>query len=132
MMLETAVPWDRFPGMHQALLRNVQDVMQRECGGGSLSCRFTHVYPDGPAPYYTFIAPSRQGAMLAHWQSIKRVASDTLLAHGATITHHHAVGRTHRPWYEAQQSPVFAAGLRAVKQTLDPDGILNPGCLLPR
>ncbi len=127
---ETACTWDRFEALHAAVIREVRDVMKRECGAGYISCRFTHVYPDGPAPYFTFIAPGRYGAELEQWMAIKRVASQTLLAHGGTITHHHAVGRLHRPWYEQQRPPLFATALRAAKASVDPNLVMNPGVLL--
>jgi alkyldihydroxyacetonephosphate synthase len=95
-----------------------------------VTCRFTHVYPDGPAPYFTVIAPARAGDEVAQWREVKRAASDAILAAGGTITHHHAVGRDHRPWYDAQRPDPFAAGLRAAKAAVDPRGILNPGVLL--
>ncbi len=126
---ETAVTWSGFPALHEALVRDVRDAMKRVCGAGVLTCRFTHVYPDGPAPYYTFVAPARRGAELEQWAAIKAAASDALLAHGATITPHHAVGRTHAPWYEQQRPAPFGDVLAAVKRTLDPDGLLNPGVL---
>ncbi len=128
---ETAIPWDRFEALHTAIIRNVRDAMKRACGRGAISCRFTHVYPSGPAPYYTFLAPAKRGAELEQWAEIKKAASDTLIAHGATITHHHAVGRTHRPWYEEQRPPLFGDALAAAKRAVDPEGIMNPGCLLP-
>ncbi len=128
---ETACTWDRFPTLHQAVIRNVRATMKEVCGAGFLSCRFTHVYPDGPAPYYTFLAPGQSGGEVEQWAEIKRVASDTLIEHGATITHHHAVGRTHRPWYERQAPGPFLDVLKSAKRTLDPKGILNPGVLLP-
>jgi alkyldihydroxyacetonephosphate synthase len=104
--------------------------VQEICGGGTVTCRFTHVYPDGPAPYYTILAPARAGAELEQWQEIKRAASDAVLAAGGTITHHHAVGREHRPWYDRQRPDPFAEGLRAAKAVVDPAGILNPGVLV--
>ena len=88
------------------------------------------MYPDGPAPYYTFLAPAKTGSELAQWAEIKAAASEALIKHGATITHHHAVGRTHRPWYERERPDLFAEALRAVKKTCDPAGVLNPGVLL--
>jgi alkyldihydroxyacetonephosphate synthase len=127
---ETAVPWDRFEALHAAVITGVRAAMKRECGAGFISCRFTHVYPDGPAPYYTFIAPGKAGQELEQWAAIKAAASDALLANGATITHHHAVGRMHKPWYERQAPALFQDALRAAKRTLDPAGILNPGVLL--
>jgi len=127
---ETACTWQRFPEVHGAVTEAVQEALQRVCGGGVLTCRFTHVYPDGPAPYFTFLAPARLGAELEQWAQIKSAASDALNAHGATITHHHAVGRLHRPWYDRERSAVFALALKAAKAALDPSGILNPGVLV--
>ncbi len=127
---ETACTWDRFDALHAAVGDATSAAMRTECGGGFLSCRFTHVYPDGPAPYYTFVARGRPGAELAQWRAIKTAASDALAAAGATITHHHAVGRTHRPWYDRERPDPFAAALRAAKAALDPDALLNPGVLL--
>ena len=127
---ETACTWDRFDVLHAAVNQAVQAALRAECGGGMLSCRFTHVYPDGPAPYYTFIGRGRAGSELAQWRAIKRAASDALAAAGATITHHHAVGRTHRPWYDRERPEPFALALRAAKAALDPDALLNPGVLI--
>ena len=127
---ETACTWDAFDDLHRAVIHDVRAAMQRECGGGLISCRFTHVYPDGPAPYYTFMAGGRRGGELEQHAVIKAAASDALIRHGATITHHHAVGRSHRPWYERQRPEPFAAALRAAKAAVDPAGILNPGVLL--
>ena len=128
---ETACTWDAFPALHAAVTAAVDGAMKEACGGGVITCRFTHVYPDGPAPYYTFVAPGRAGAELEQWAKIKAAASDAIIANGGTITHHHAVGRLHRPWWEQERSPLFEAVLSAAKDKLDPSGILNPGCLLP-
>jgi len=127
---ETACTWDRFDTLHQAVTAAVMDALQRVCGGGMLSCRFTHVYPDGPAPYYTFIAGGRDGAQREQWAEIKQAASDALAAAGGTITHHHAVGRLHRRWYDRERPEPFAVALRVTKRAVDPAGILNPGVLI--
>lgn len=127
---ETAITWDRFESLHTRVTEAVGAALREACGGGSLSCRFTHVYPDGPAPYYTFLAPGRPGSLLGQWQEIKQAASEAVLAAGGTITHHHAVGRDHRPWYDRQRPGPFAAALAAAKRALDPAGILNPGVLV--
>jgi alkyldihydroxyacetonephosphate synthase len=127
---ETACTWDRFPALHAAVLAAVHGALREVCGAGVVSCRFTHVYPDGPAPYYTFVGPGRAGAELEQWQAIKSAASEALLANGATITHHHAVGRVHRPYYDRERPEPFARALVAAKKALDPVGILNPGVLV--
>ena len=127
---ESAITWERLPAFHEQVSAAAQEAVRRECGEGRVFCRFTHVYPDGPAPYFTVIAPARRGAELEQWAAIKRAASDAVLAAGGTITHHHAVGRDHRPWYDRQRPEPFAAALRAAKAAVDPAGVMNPGVLL--
>ena len=127
---ETAVTWDRFEEFHGAMFDEGRRVLNELCGGGVLNCRFTHVYPDGPAPYFTVIAPSTLEQQLECWDEIKSAVSEVLVRHGATITHHHAVGRDHRPWYDRQRPDLFADALRATKGSLDPESILNPGVLI--
>ena len=128
---ETATTWDRFDALYGDVMDSVRGALN-EIGApnGVVTCRFTHVYPDGPAPYFTVIAPGRPGAQLEQWAVIKDAASDALMRHGATITHHHAVGRDHRPWYDRQRPPLFAEALRSAKATLDPHATLNPGVLI--
>jgi alkyldihydroxyacetonephosphate synthase len=127
---ETAITWDRFEAFHAGVTERTRDALKRVCGVGSLACRFTHVYPDGPAPYYSVLAPALRGSELEQWAEIKAAASDAVLALGGTITHHHAVGRDHRPWYERERPELFARALESAKRALDPAGILNPGVLL--
>lgn len=127
---ETACTWDRFEGLHQAVVEAVGQAMREVAGGGRITCRLTHVYPDGPAPYFTYLLPAPGGGELEVHAAIKAAASEALLAAGGTITHHHAIGRLHRPWYDRQRPEVFGRALRAVKAELDPAGILNPGVLL--
>ena len=124
---ETAITWDRLPAFHEAVVGATRAALGERC---RVTCRFTHVYPDGPAPYFTVLAPARRGDELEQWLEMKSAASDAILAAGGTITHHHAVGRDHRPWYDAQRPEPFAAALRAAKAAVDPRAILNPGVLL--
>jgi alkyldihydroxyacetonephosphate synthase len=128
---ETCTTWENFPALDAAVRAAAHAAMQRECGAGLITCRFTHLYPDGPAPYYTVIAPGTAGRQLAQWDAIKAAVSGALVAHGATITHHHAVGRDHRPYYLQQNALLSLAMLRAAKKAVDPQGIMNPGVLLP-
>jgi alkyldihydroxyacetonephosphate synthase len=128
---ETAVTWDRFGLFHERVTAAATHALREVCGqGGKVFCRFTHVYPDGPAPYFTVIAPARRGEEVEQWAAVKRAVSDAILAEGGTITHHHAVGRDHRPWYDRQRPDVFAAALRGAKAAVDPAGIMNPGVLI--
>jgi alkyldihydroxyacetonephosphate synthase len=127
---ETACTWDRAAALCEAVRTEVGAAIERLCRGpGIVTCRLTHVYPDGVAPYFTVLAQGYSGAEVSMWDEIKAVASEELLRLGATITHHHAVGRDHLRWYERQRPDPFGTALRAVKKSLDPTGILNPGVL---
>jgi len=127
---ETSITWDRFESFHTNVMQRARDAIGEVCGKGSVTCRFTHAYPDGPAPYYTVLAPGKPQSQLEQWDEIKAAVSDLLIQLGATITHHHAVGRDHRRWYDRQRPDGFARALRAAKRALDPKGILNPGVLI--
>lgn len=127
---ETSVTWEGFRDLHSAVQERVGGVLEDVCGEGFVSSRFTHVYPDGPAPYYTFLAPAEPGRELEQWRAVKREAGDVLMEYGGTITHHHAVGRTHREWYERETSERYREALRAAKESLDPKGVMNPGALI--
>ena len=127
---ETAITWERFPAFHETVTGAAQEAVRETYGAGSVTCRFTHVYPDGPAPYFTILAPARRGEELEQWETVKAAASDAVIEAGGTITHHHAVGRDHRPWYDRQRPDPFAAALIGAKAAVDPNGILNPGVLV--
>lgn len=127
---ETACTWEDFEELHERLIGAAREAMKAECGDGFISCRFTHVYPDGPAPYYTFLAPAERGRELEQWRAVKSAVSDVLIEGGATITHHHAVGRTHREWYDRQRPEIFARSLDGVRKTFDPEQVMNPGVLI--
>ncbi len=127
---ETAITWERLDG----LLASVDEITRRAvtevCGDGIVTCRITHAYPDGAAPYFTVVAPARRGSETAQWAEIKLAATEAILAAGGTVTHHHGVGRDHKPFYQRQRPEPFAAALAAAKGAVDPANVLNPGVLL--
>jgi alkyldihydroxyacetonephosphate synthase len=128
---ETAITWERFAGFHERVKASGEEAVREVCGeGGRVTARFTHVYPDGPAVYFTAIAPARRGEEVEQWGAVKRAVSQTILAEGGTITHHHAVGRDHRPWYDAQRPDPFALAFAGAKAAVDPRGVMNPGVLV--
>lgn len=134
---ETAITWDRLEEFHATVMETTRRAVAEASGTAAegpgaprVSCRFTHVYPDGAAPYFTVLAPAVRGGEVEQWDEIKAAVSEALIEGGGTITHHHAVGRDHRPWYDRQRPPPFAAALRAAKAELDPGAILNPGVLI--
>ncbi len=134
---ETAITWNRFEEFQATVMETARRATAEACGvpadgPGSprVSCRLTHAYPDGAAPYFTVLAPAIRGGEVEQWDEIKAAVSEALIDAGGTITHHHAVGRDHRPWYDRQRPAPFAAALRAAKAELDPAGMLNPGVLI--
>jgi alkyldihydroxyacetonephosphate synthase len=127
---ETAITWDRLDAFVAGAREAAEAALREVSGAGRVTCRITHVYPDGAAPYFTVLTSAHRGSELEQWQAVKEAASEAIAAAGGTITHHHAVGRDHRPWYDRQRPEPFAAALRAAKAELDPAGFLNPGVLL--
>ncbi|HMJ14641.1 MAG TPA: FAD-binding oxidoreductase [Polyangiaceae bacterium] len=127
---ETAVTWSRFEELHAAVEQAAQSALPQSRGQCIVTCRLTHVYPDGAAPYFTVLAPAEHGSELAQWQRVKDAMTFAMLEHGGTTTHHHAVGRDFRKYYETERPALFLEGLRALKNHFDPGGIMNPGVLL--
>jgi alkyldihydroxyacetonephosphate synthase len=128
---ETAITWERFEAFHDKVKAATERAIVDATGrAGQVTCRVTHVYPDGPAPYFTFHAAGRHGQLTQQWDTIKSAGLDAVIENGGTVTHHHAVGRDHRPWYDRQRPPLFAAALKAAKAAMDPQALLNPGVLI--
>lgn len=127
---ETSITWDRFEDFVAGAREAAAAAVVEACGAGTVTCRLTHVYPDGAAPYFTVLAPARRGSEVEQWGAIKEAATEAIISAGGTVTHHHAVGRDHRRGYDRQRPEPFAAALRAAKAALDPAAILNPGVLI--
>jgi alkyldihydroxyacetonephosphate synthase len=132
---ETAITWDRFDHLYENVRERTSKMLREVCGhDATVSCRFTHIYPDGPAPYFSYAALGTANgdlrSSLAKWRDIKQATNEIVVSLGGTVTHHHAVGRDHRGGYEGQSSPLFRNALAAAKRSLDPAGILNPGVLI--
>lgn len=132
---ETAVTWGGFDELYEGVRTDVQAEIKRSTGHDAvLSCHFTYVYPDGPVPYFSFMALGTTDGKLHNlrpqWRDIKQAANEAVVRYGGTATHHHAIGRDHRPAYERQSPGLYREALRAMKQTLDPNDILNSGVLL--
>ena len=129
--VESCVTWDRYM-QFQAQVKERTLAAIREVTGrpGSCTVRFTHLYPDGPAPYFTWHALGDKSRLVEQFWAIKVASSQAMADAGGTITHHHALGRDHRRWYDAERPELFADALRAVKRRLDPRQVLNPGILI--
>jgi len=128
--LETSHTWSRLGALKKAVGTAIRDALAAQGTPGIVLCHLSHAYADGASLYFTFIAAARHGAEIAQWDAVKRAASEAIVASGGTITHHHAVGRDHAPYMEAEVGQTGLDVLRAVKERLDPTGIMNPGKLL--
>ncbi len=129
--LETATTWTNLANLYEAVGGALRKSLTDGGTPPAVMCHISHVYPSGASLYFTFIARQRQGDELAQWREAKTAACDAIVAAGGTITHHHAVGTDHRAWMPAEIGPLGIDVLRAVKDRLDPAGIMNPGKLLP-
>ena len=128
--LETSHTWARLGELHTAVGAAIRDSLAAQGTPGLVFCHLSHAYPDGASLYFTFVSRARRGEEVEQWRAVKRAASEAIVAAGATITHHHAVGRDHAPYMEAEVGKTGLEVLRAVKERLDPTGIMNPGKLL--
>ncbi len=128
--LETAAQWSQLLAVHDQVASSISAALEA-CGTpGMVMCHLSHIYETGASLYFTFIASQREEDPLGQWAQIKEAASAAILAAGATITHHHAIGRDHLRWLEQEIGAQSLQTLRAVKAELDPTGIMNPGKLL--
>lgn len=128
--LETATVWENISRLKAAVTDAIRAGFAEQNSKSLVLCHVSHVYPTGAALYFTIIGNLR-GAMLEEWTLIKARVNDAILAHGGTISHHHGVGRDHAPWLAREIGEGGIRLLRAVKNELDPSGIMNPGAVLP-
>jgi len=128
--LETATDWSNVPALKTAVTQALTTALADSGTPALVMCHISHVYPTGASLYFTVVAGQR-GNPIEQWEAAKKAASDAIVATGGTITHHHAVGADHRPWMRDEVGELGVQVLRAVKATLDPAGILNPGKLIP-
>ncbi|MFR9756391.1 FAD-binding oxidoreductase [Streptomyces sp. TR06-5] len=128
--LETATTWSGLADLRGAVTEALRGALGRDGAEPVVACHVSHVYPEGASLYFTVAANGGEDPQ-ALWVDAKRAAGDAILAHGGTITHHHAVGRDHLPWMTQEVGELGVEMLRAVKRTLDPEGVLNPGKLIP-
>jgi alkyldihydroxyacetonephosphate synthase len=128
--LETATYWSNIPALKAAVTQALTDALAATGTPALVMCHISHVYACGASLYFTVVAGQR-GDAIEQWRAAKKAALDAIVANGGTITHHHAVGTDHRPWMRDEVGELGVQVLRAVKATLDPAGILNPGKLIP-
>ncbi len=129
--LETSHAWSRLYELHAAVAAAIRSALIAQGTPGLVFCHLSHAYADGASLYFTFISRARRNEEIEQWQAVKRAASEAIVDTGGTITHHHAVGRDHAPYMQAEVGETGLDVLRAVKEQLDPAGIMNPEKLIP-
>ncbi|HEY5430743.1 MAG TPA: FAD-binding oxidoreductase [Solirubrobacteraceae bacterium] len=128
--LETVAFWSALPGLYAAITGALGESLTAQGSPPAILCHISHVYPAGASLYFT-VACAQLEDPVAQWRAAKAAAGAAILAAGGSITHHHGVGADHRGPYAQEIGPLGVSLLHAVKRTLDPAGILNPGILLP-
>jgi alkyldihydroxyacetonephosphate synthase len=129
--LETSHTWSGLAGLYRGVDAAIRRALESQGTPGLVFCHISHAYADGASLYFTFISRALAGREVEQWREVKRAASEAIVSNGGTITHHHAVGRDHAPYMEAEVGGLGVDALRALKSRLDPAGIMNPGKLLP-
>jgi len=124
--LETATTWDRYLALHGSVRDAIAEAMD---GRGLVMAHLSHAYSDGASLYYTFLARQAEGRELEQWQQVKAAATEAIIAAGGALSHHHGIGSDHRPWISQYLGAAGVRALAALKQTFDPQGIMNPGKL---
>jgi alkyldihydroxyacetonephosphate synthase len=128
--VETATFWSNLPSVYAAVRGTLADSLNAPGAPALVLCHISHIYPTGAALYFTVVARPTDDP-LRHWTTAKAAVSTAIVTAGGTISHHHAIGRDHKPWLVADIGEVGIEILRAVKGRLDPAGVLNPGVLIP-
>jgi alkyldihydroxyacetonephosphate synthase len=128
--LETATFWSNLARLYADVKQGLVGSLTEQGTPPIVLCHVSHVYETGASLYFT-VAAKQTSDPVAQWSAAKTAASEAMLGAGATITHHHAVGRDHKPWFAREIGPVGVQVLRAVKAELDPAGVLNPGVMVP-
>ncbi|MBM3470033.1 MAG: FAD-binding oxidoreductase [Armatimonadetes bacterium] len=129
--LETAAPWDRLLPLHARVADALRDALTSFGTPPLVLCHLSHAYPTGASLYFTFMAHQAPGREMEQWQAAKRAATDAIMAGGGTLSHHHGIGTVHQAWMHEEHGKDGLQMVRAIKTALDPDGIMNPGKMVP-
>jgi alkyldihydroxyacetonephosphate synthase len=133
--VETATSWSKLEPLYAAVRSAIEQAIVGSAvspgARGVVMAHISHCYPDGASLYFTYLFPRALGGDIAQWLTIKKAASEAIRSHGGTISHHHGVGEDHLPWIAQEKGALGIEIYRAIKRTLDPGGILNPGKLIP-
>ncbi len=129
--LESATTWDRLEALHGAIKESIENAIAQMGVTGLAFAHVSHAYRDGASIYFTFVAPQIKGKEVEQYLKIKKAATDCIMRNGGTLSHHHGIGKDHAPWIRQELGANGLVLVKAMKDQLDPKGIMNPGKLLP-
>jgi alkyldihydroxyacetonephosphate synthase len=128
--LETSTTWDQVPALYDAVVAALEGAIRADGLAPMVLCHVSHPYHTGASLYFTFCAKQLAGDELAQWARYKRAATEAIVAHGGSLSHHHSVGLDHAPWAPAVLGDEGIRMLRGLKDTVDPQGVMNPGKII--
>ena len=128
---ETATTWNNLCAMHKNGLKEIENAIKETGVNGWVGCHLSHSYHSGASLYFTFGCLQRKGREIEQYLYVKKAAEDAFMKNGGTLSHHHAVGTEHLPWVEEDLSSTGLKAVKALKNGLDPNGIMNPGKIIP-
>jgi alkyldihydroxyacetonephosphate synthase len=118
--------WSKVASLHQQVTAAL-----RQAGAPFVMCHVSHLYRNGASLYFTFLARQEPGREIAQWQALKRAATNAIMTGGGALSHHHGIGYEHAAWMGQEHGDLGLESLRAMKAVLDPEGVMNPGKVLP-
>ena len=128
--VETATSWSNLLHLYNEMTVAIRAAIRANDGGpGYVMTHVSHIYEEGASLYVTFLGRQAPGREVEQWWEVKRAATEAILSAGGTLSHHHGVGRDHAVWLGREIGPMGVRILRALKEALDPTGVMNPGVL---
>jgi alkyldihydroxyacetonephosphate synthase len=128
---ETSTVWSNLVPLYAATTKALRDAILESRVKPWVGCHISHTYHCGASLYLTFALRQQDGHEMQQYLQAKRAVQQSFIDHGATLSHHHAVGTEHLPWLTDDISPVGVMAVAAIKFGLDPNNIMNPGRLRP-
>jgi alkyldihydroxyacetonephosphate synthase len=129
--LETATTWSRLSALHSEVMTAFRESFEELQVSGFAMAHISHVYRTGASLYFTFMTQQLLGREEEEWRLIKNKVTDVIVAGGGSLSHHHGIGLEHVKWMEQFWGPLGIRVLKSIKRELDPQGIMNPGKLVP-
>jgi alkyldihydroxyacetonephosphate synthase len=128
---ETSTVWSNLLPLYYSTIESIQKAIVATGVAPFAGCHISHCYHTGSSLYFTFACMENGSGDIDQYLAIKKAAQDSFIRGGGTLSHHHAVGFEHAPWLEKDISATGVRAVRAIKDGLDPGGVMNPGKILP-